>query len=120
VRLVRFVCLFAVLISMLVLAQSSPAPLGNQPNGPPIAQQRHPALPPNLSQMPREATFAQRRNTGFKATGTRRRALPMQGGLDFAPAVAYGSGGWEAFSVAVADVNGDGKPDMVVANLCAS
>jgi hypothetical protein len=30
------------------MAQSRHAPLGNQPNGLPIAQQRHPALPPNL------------------------------------------------------------------------
>ena len=34
--------------------------------------------------------------------------------------VTYDSGGYEAQSVAVADVNGDGKPDLVVANLCAS
>jgi hypothetical protein len=40
----------------------------------------------------------------------------MQGGLDFAPAVAYDSGGYFAQSVAVADVNGDGKPDLLVAN----
>ena len=37
-------------------------------------------------------------------------------GLDFAPAVVYGSGGDFAYSVAVADVNGDGKPDLIVAN----
>ena len=34
----------------------------------------------------------------------------------FAPAVAYGSGGLEALSVAVGDFNGDGKPDLVVLN----
>lgn len=35
----------------------------------------------------------------------------------FEPAVTYPSGGEYARSVAVADVNGDGKPDLVVANL---
>jgi len=38
--------------------------------------------------------------------------------LNFAPAVAYGSGGIGAMSVTVADVNGDGTPDLVVANWC--
>ena len=41
-------------------------------------------------------------------------------GLDFAPAVAYSSGGYYPYSVAVADVNGDGKLDILVANSCAS
>ena len=38
----------------------------------------------------------------------------------FQPAVTYGTGGQYAFSVAIADVNGDGKPDLVVANGCVS
>jgi hypothetical protein len=38
----------------------------------------------------------------------------------FRAAANYGSGGQDANSVAVADVNGDGKPDLVVANRCVS
>jgi uncharacterized protein (UPF0548 family) len=38
----------------------------------------------------------------------------------FRPAVSYNSGGYDALSIAVADVNGDGKLDLVVANACAS
>jgi Bacterial Ig-like domain (group 3)/FG-GAP-like repeat len=38
----------------------------------------------------------------------------------FKPAVNYASNGQAAHSVAIGDVNGDGKPDIVVANSCAS
>src|SRR4029077_9673154 len=37
----------------------------------------------------------------------------------FQAGVSYGSGGQYAFSVAVGDVNGDGKMDLIVSNQCA-
>jgi hypothetical protein len=113
-RSARFVCLSAILISMFVLAQSSRDQLADKPNGMSIAQQRHPALTQNPSKMPQGAPFAQRGAGVPKAIAPRRRASPMQGGLNFANAVAYGSGVSYAWSVVVADVNGDGKPDIVV------
>src|ERR1051326_5293043 len=43
-----------------------------------------------------------------------------QGDGTFRSAVTYGSGGHTAMTVAAADVNGDGKPDLLVANQCGS
>ena len=37
----------------------------------------------------------------------------------FLPAASYGTGGYNPLSVLVADVNGDGKPDLIVANQCS-
>ena len=38
----------------------------------------------------------------------------------FQAAVTYDSGGQQPASIAVDDANGDGKPDVIVANFCAS
>ena len=38
----------------------------------------------------------------------------------FQPPVIYNSSGYQAYSVAIADVNGDGSSDLVVANNCQS
>ena len=38
----------------------------------------------------------------------------------FKPALTFGSGGYGASSVVVADINGDGMPDVLVANTCVS
>jgi uncharacterized membrane protein len=48
------------------------------------------------------------------------RARPLDPNPLFLPVATYDSGGQDAYSVAIADVNGDGKPDLVVANLCNS
>jgi FG-GAP repeat. len=42
-----------------------------------------------------------------------------KGDGSFQVAIAYGSGGYDAMSVAVDDVNADGAADIVVANVCA-
>jgi FG-GAP-like repeat/FG-GAP repeat len=49
-------------------------------------------------------------------------AVPVQAQSSgrFAPSVVYTTDGWSPASVAIADVNGDGKPDLVVSNTCAN
>ncbi len=106
----RFVCLFAILASMLVVAQSNRK---QRANGFPAAQETL-AVPANLP----EIAGAQLGAGGFEATPPRLQVAPKSG-LGFAKAVTYGSGDESAESALVADVNGDGKPDIVAANLCA-
>ncbi len=57
--------------------------------------------------------------TGGECTSGSVGVLLGNGDGTFQPAMTYGSGGYVDTSVAVADVNHDGNPDLVVANTCA-
>jgi hypothetical protein len=86
-RVFSSVCIFVFLFSVLLPAQSSSTSLAGQR-----------AL----------------KRTAHLSNGSQAPAL------SFASAQSYLSGGNGANAVAIADVNGDGKPDLVVANWCGS
>jgi hypothetical protein len=59
-------------------------------------------------------------NFGGCASGSVVGVLLGNGDGTFRPAVTYSSGGSASGSILAADVNGDGKPDLLVANGCAT
>jgi Bacterial Ig-like domain (group 3)/FG-GAP-like repeat len=105
---VCFPCGLAILVSALMLAQSNSGPVINQPNG----------IVSSIPRLPARKLFKHGRTAGSRAAATL--VTPQGSGLNFAPTVSYPSGSLYTNSVAVGDVNGDGKPDLVVANNCLS
>jgi len=87
-------------------AESSSAPVPVQANPSAHFQQ------PSAIGGHQPASFPALRSTKEGATA----GVPNSGSSIFLPAVMYDTGGYDPDSVAVADVNGDGKPDLIVAN----
>jgi hypothetical protein len=87
-RVFSTVCIFAAIVSLQLQAQSN------------------------------SASFAEPGARALKRTTRLSKGLQTPA-LNFASAVSYFSGGNGANSVAIADVNGDGVPDLVVTNWCA-
>jgi Bacterial Ig-like domain (group 3)/FG-GAP-like repeat len=122
-----YVCLSAVLLTALVAGQSDPVAQAKPPNAFLDAQK-----PRGGVQLQTDArnVLGQTAGAGQTGVGTSDR-LPASrfqtnrlgisptdsAAFLFLPAVTYPAGP-QADSVAVADVNGDGKPDLVVANGC--
>jgi hypothetical protein len=92
-----FVCLSLCLIATFLLSQSNSVPSVNQ--------SARAVAPTSASRLTTERSRAAAQATPAQTSGP-----------NFAPAVTYDSGGYSTFSMAVADVNGDSNPDLVVAN----
>jgi hypothetical protein len=79
---------------------------------PSIAQEPSPTAAPIFPRTPESATVPHARTRASKEIAALSNSSQASG-LNFAPAVLYGAGGYFTLSVAVGDVNGDGKPDIV-------
>jgi hypothetical protein len=109
--------LFVLLVTLLV-AQSGRVSVGNPPDALAIAQEPRPGARLTPHEKTQGQLFSQP-TVRIPQPNLFPYATSKSAALSFASAVTYSSGGFEPDSVAVADVNGDGEPDVIVANACA-
>jgi hypothetical protein len=101
----HFVPAFLLLFALGSLSQSNIPASPNLPVVPKNTPRRpFPPLPKNSWRMPAFAAGVQRQSSQIT--------------FGFANAVTFDTGGFQAEAVAAADLNGDGKPDLVVVNAC--
>ena len=115
---------FVVLLSVQMLAQSHPRLIGNQSDILGFSDPRiERALP--LARRGRTGTRAVSLGSGISQPSASDSSpsvsnLSLDTSAIFAEAATYDSGGGFGEAVAVGDVNGDGKPDLFVANQCVN
>jgi Bacterial Ig-like domain (group 3)/FG-GAP-like repeat len=100
-----FVSLY-LFIAAALFAQSDSGSVANQPN----------RLPRPIPDFRRLVPAGSVRKMRVRPSMSALHTPQSSAALNFAPVVDYNSGGESAQSVAVADLNADGKPDVVVAN----
>jgi Bacterial Ig-like domain (group 3)/FG-GAP-like repeat len=107
---IRFVPICSLLATALACGQANDAPLRSQP----IVQRTGRPSEFVSAPMPQGP-----RGIPTRAP-SRKSQTPQSAEFSFASAVTYDSGGFNADAIVAADVNGDGKPDLVVVNACGS
>jgi Bacterial Ig-like domain (group 3)/FG-GAP-like repeat len=103
----------ALIIALDLLAQATDAAQSPKPKPYAVVSVPQDAILP--SQPPQHALSPAR------GTNVKRPASSLNpGALSFLPALSYSSGGDAVSAVAVADVNRDGIPDLIAANVCST